>query len=196
MIEYEEISEPLLVHFESKDMDLLQVGILNSSLHEILNQVAITILNEENEELERNGKNRLLEYIPQSLGRQDVLVRARIIGVSEGSIELYIQPLLAQIFSEPTAVAILQNLVANALWAIGEYGRRVAGCYITRSKGLNYISRPLPEISARHRLRPRVENLVKHLKEASNGGRIVLKTEDEELIVEFYPPDSQQSRRK
>src|SRR5437868_1177231 len=105
MIEYEKISEPLLIHFESEDMDLLQIGILNSSLHEILNQVAITILNEENDELESRGENKLLEYIPQSLSRQDVLVRGRILGVKEGSIEFYIQPLLAQIFSVPGAAS-------------------------------------------------------------------------------------------
>src|ERR1043165_5034130 len=99
MIEYEAIGNPLLIHFESRDLDMLQVGILTSALHEILNQVAITLLNEENEALERQGKNRLLEFIPQSLNRQDVLVRARIVGIKEGSIEFYIQPLLAQVFS-------------------------------------------------------------------------------------------------
>src|SRR5215213_1584237 len=190
MIEYEEIGKPLLIHFESKDLDMLQVGILTSALHEILNQVAITILNEENDVLESQGENKLLEYIPQSLNRQDVLVRARIVGIREGSIEFYIQPLLAQIFSEPGAAAILQNLVANTIWAIGVYGKRVVGGRLIEHKGSTRGIRALPETSARRRLRPRVENLIKHLKDASNGGRIEFRSGEEELIVEFYPPES------
>jgi hypothetical protein len=186
MMEYEKISEPLFIHFESEDLDLLQVGILNSSLHEILNQVAITVLNEENAMLEREGRKKLLEFIPQSLSRQDILVRARIIGISEGSIEFNLQPFLAQVLSEPGAGAILHNLVANTIWAIGHYGTRVVGSRIKGRKNSERISEVLPGTSARRRLRPRVENLLKHLKDASNGGRIILRSGDEELIIEFY----------
>lgn len=145
--------------------------------------------------LESQGENKLLEYIPQSLNRQDVLVRARIVGIRGGSIEFYIQPLLSQIFSEPGAVAILQNLVANTLWAIGVYGKRVAGSRLIGHKGSAHMMRALPETSARRRLRPRIENLIKHLKDASNGGRIEFRSGDEGLIVEFYHPDSRRRLR-
>jgi len=195
MIEYQEIGEPLLIHFESKDLDMLQVGILTSALHEILNQVAITILNEESDILQSQGENRLLDFIPQSPNRQDVLVRARIVGIREGSIEFYIQPLLAQIFSEPSAIAILQNLVANTIWAIGAYGKRVVGSSIIEQRGSAYMMRTLPDTSSRRRLRPRVENLIKHLKDTGNGGRIEFRSGDEELIVELYPPDTRRRLR-
>jgi len=186
MIEYQEVSDQLSIHFESEDLDLLQLGILNSSIHEILNQVAITVLNERNEELQSEGRNKILDYIPQSLSRQDILVRARLLGVKEGSIEFFIQPFLAQVFSEPGAISILHNLVANALWAIGFYGSRVVGTKImARATPVN-MAEPLPATAAKRRIRPRVENLIKHLKDASNGGRIVLRSGDEELIVEFY----------
>jgi len=197
-MEYEEISAPLSIHFDSEDMDLLQIGILNSSLHEILNQVAITILNEENRALEKLGEEKLLEFIPQSLSRQDILVRARITGVSGGSIKFDIQPFLAQVFSMPGAVSILHNLIANTIWAIGAYGRRVVGTKIFLNGEERYIEEPVPAQSARRMLRPRVENLIKHLKDASNGGRITLRSGGEELIVEFYSSDDsgkEKSRR-
>jgi hypothetical protein len=190
MVKYDEISAQLHIHFESDDMDLLQVGILNSSLHEILNQVAITVLNQENEHRESEGREKLFDFIPQTLSREDVLIRARIIGVSSGSLELNIQPIVAQIFSEPSAVAILNNLVANVIWAIATYSRRVVGSKIIRTGKPGRISEVLPATSSRRRLRPKVENLIKHLKDASNGGRIVLRSGDEELIVEFYSSEA------
>ena len=193
MVKYSEISRPLHIHFESDDMDLLQVGILNSSLHEIMNQVAITVLNQENEQREREGKEKILDFIPQTLSREDVLVRARITGVSEGSLGIDIQPIVAQVFSEPGAVAILSNLVANTIWAVANFSRRVVGSRIIRKGKPGQISDVLPGTSSRRRLRPKVENLIKHLKYASNGGRIVLRSGDEELIVEFY--SSEPSRR-
>lgn len=196
MIEYEEIGQKLLIHFESDDLDLLQVGILNSSLHEILNQVAITILNQENEYRELEQKPKLFDFIPQTLNREDILIRARVVGVSEGSIDLNIQPIVAQIFTEPGAVAILNSLVSNTIWAIATYGRRVVGSKIFKHGESDRVPDALPATSARKRLRPRVEHLIKHLKDASNGGRIILRSGDEELIVEFYSHDGPSERRR
>lgn len=127
------------------------------------------------------------------MSREDVLVRARITGISGGSLELNIQPIVAQVFSEPGAVAILNNLVANTIWAIANYSRQVVGSKIIRKGKPGRISEVLPATSSRRRLRPRVENLIKHLKHASNGGRIVFRSGEEELIVEFY--SSQPPRR-
>jgi len=195
MIEYQKIGAPLTLHFESENLDLLQVGILNSALHEIMNQVAIGVVDEENKFLQSQGQQKILDHIPQTFTRQDILVRARIVGVRGGSIEFDIQPLLALVFNQPNAVAILQNLAANVIWAIANYGTRVVGTQISQ-KGNSQSDRPIiPETSARRRLRPRVERLLEHLKETSNGGRIVLRSGDEELIVEFYPPNNQQSQK-
>jgi hypothetical protein len=191
-MDYQKISGRLSIQFESEDMDLLQVGILNSSLHDILNQVAITILNEENNVLEAEGSRRLLEFIPQSLSREDVLVRARITNVSQGSIKFDIQPFVAQVFTVPGAIAILENLIANTIWAIAAYGTRVVGSKIRKTGHSKHIHEALPATAGRRRMRPRVENLIKHLKDASNGGRIILRSGDEELIVEFYSSDHRQ----
>jgi hypothetical protein len=196
MIEYQRIGAPLSLHFESENLDLLQVGILNSSLHEIMNLVAIAIVDEENEFAQSHGEQKILDHIPQTFTRQDILIRASIIGVREGSIEFDIQPLLALVFTVPNAVAVLQNLAANVIWAIGTYGTRVVGSRIVR-KGISQGDRPsIPETSARRRLRPRVERLLKHLKETSNGGRIVLRSGDEELIIEFYPSNGPEKSRQ
>lgn len=191
MIQYEKVSNPLSIHFESDDLDLLQVGILNSSLHKILNQVAIALLSEENKNLEKIGQDKILDHIPQTLSRDDVLIRARIISVNQGSIKFDIVPLLAMIFSQAGAAAILQNLISNVIWAIGTYGLKVPGCKIIRQQSLSDEKLQVPNTSAKRRIRPIVVQLVNHLKEASNGGKITLRSGDEELTVEFYPPNHQ-----
>jgi hypothetical protein len=95
----------------------------------------------------------------------------------------------AAVFSEPGAVAIIHNLFANVIWAIGCYGGKVAVAQIRQIRGGREHSRYLPPQAARHKLRPRVEKFLKLLAEASNGGRLKLRSGDEEIEVEFYPKD-------
>lgn len=196
-MQYEKISDPLEVRFEALDLDLLQLGILNTSLHSILNQVALAIYDDANQKEEEAGRPKLLDHIPQNLNREDVLVRARVEGIRQGSVIYELQPIIAAVFSQPGAIAIAGNLVANVLWAIGAYGTRVAGAAITRA-GRQRDGRmlPVPATTARRRIRPQVERLIQHLKQSGNGGKITFRSGDEELTIEFYGPDGQHRNRQ
>lgn len=194
LIQYEKISGRLEVRSEAPDLDLLRLGILNSSLHEIFNLVALAIYEEANGREEEAGRQKLLDNIPQNMNRQDVLIRARIEGIRQGSIILDLQPLVAAVFSQPGAIAIVQNLAANVLWAIGQYGTKVTGVlikWLNRRTGDGRTSGVLaiPSTTAHRRIRPRVEKLIEHLKESGNGGKISFKSGDEELTIEFYGAD-------
>lgn len=182
------VSDPITLSYDSDDLDLLQIGVLNKSLHNLLNQVAIAMLDEENQEREKAGKPRLITTLPTTFTREDVLIRARLVGLHQGSIVQDLQPVLAAVASNPHAVAILQNLAANVIWAIGEFGVRVSGVKLSHRLNRGRDRVRLPGISARRRLSAKVVNLVKEIKEAGNGGRLVIKTRDEELIIELNAP--------
>lgn len=183
-MKYMSLEEKLELSLSSNDMDLLQTGILNQAIHDILNHVAIALFEQANAEAERWGTPKVLEQIPQNLNRDDVLVRARISGVRQGSIVYELTPVIAAVFSAPGAIAVCQNLISNVIWAIGQYSVHVAGIRVHHA-GQSRAS-GVPATSGRKRIRPRVERLVKHLKEASNGGRVTIKTADEEITIEFY----------
>ncbi|MTI20394.1 hypothetical protein E1176_05110 [Fulvivirga sp. RKSG066] len=119
-LEYEQIDSPLSVKLSSDNLDMLQIGVLGSQLHRLLNQMALATIEEENERLEKQEKELIQFHIPQTLGREDVLVRAQISSLRQGSIELDIAAMVALVFSQDNAIALLQNLSANAIWAIGE----------------------------------------------------------------------------
>jgi hypothetical protein len=181
------VSNRLKVHYESDDLDLLQIGVLNKSLHNLLNHIAIAIVEIENEKAESRGEKRIVDTIPQTFTREDVLIRARLETIKIGSIELELQPYLAAIACSPHSIAILQNLVANAMWAIMEYAAKIPGISISKkSKGSNTST--LPGTSAKRRLSTKVNNLVKEIKESGHGGKLTIKSEDEELTIELYPP--------
>ncbi|WNH54497.1 hypothetical protein [Stenotrophomonas oahuensis] len=187
-MEYLPLDERLELSLSSNDMDLLQTGILNQAIHDILNHVAIALFEEANAEAERQGTTKVLEQIPQNLNRDDVLIRARIAGVRQGSIVYELAPVIAAVFSAPGAAAVCQNLISNVIWAVATYSAKVAGISVQHN-GQSH-ARGVPATSGRKRIRPRVERLVKHLKEASNGGRVTIKTHDEEITIEFYPSNS------
>ena len=183
-MQYIPLEERLELSLSSNDMDLLQTGILNQAIHDILNHVAIALFEEANAEAEQRGDKKVLEQIPQNLNRDDVLVRARISGVRQGSIVYELSPVIAAVFTAPGAVAVCHNLISNVIWAIGQYSFQIAGIRVHHSGQSR--ARGVPPTSGRKRIRPRVEKLVKHLKEASNGGRVTIKTADEEITIEFY----------
>ncbi|WP_176764260.1 hypothetical protein [Aquimonas voraii] len=186
-MKYIELGEKLELSLSSDDMDLLQTGILSQSMHDILNHVAIALFEEANLEAEQAGQPKVLEQIPQNLTRDDVLIRARISGVRQGSVVYELAPVIAAVFSLPGAVAVCQNLVSNVIWAVARYGVEVSGIRVSHSGRGN--ARGVPSTSGRKRIRPRVERLIKHLKEASNGGKVTIKSGDEELTIEFFGSD-------
>lgn len=187
--DYLQIPGKLSLKFESDSLDLLQVGVLGTHLHSILNQVAITVL-QVTDELERDaGRTPALRHIPQTYERQDALVKARLVGFREGSIEMEIAAVVAQVFSQPGAVSVLNNLLSNAIWAIGTYASRASGIFVHWKMGQeeNFAGALLRPQAGRKRLRPKVEKFVKLLADSANGGRLRLRTDEVDFEIEFNP---------
>lgn len=185
LLKYEDLDSPLSIYFHSNNLDLLQIGILGSEIHKLLNQVAISLIEEHNKELDA-AKQPLIDFhLPLSSSREDVLIRANVSAIRQGSIELEVAAVMAQVFSVPGAGAIVQNLMATAIWAIGEYAKKVVGCRITKQSNTKDISK-IAKTSSRRRLGPIVERVLKELKASSNGGEFRMKSGDEEIEIKFY----------
>lgn len=186
-MDYVPLQSQLSIRFEADDLDILQLGILNYHLHGLLNQVAIGALTEEDRIRQAEGDETLLDAIPQTLNRDDALIRARVSAVRQGSIELDLNTVVAALYSTPGAIAILQNLSADVIWAVGQFASRVTSARVLNWRKSN-IDRKIPSVSARRKLSTKVEKFVRLLAESSSGGRIYLRSGDEELEIEFNHP--------
>ncbi|WP_375578684.1 hypothetical protein ABWH96_16885 [Marivirga tractuosa] len=183
-LKYKEIDSPLSVNLSSDDLDMLQIGVLGSQMHKLLKQMALVTLEEENANLEKQEKELIQYHIPQTLGREDVLVRAKISSLRQGSIEIDIAAMVALVFSQANAISLLQNLSANAIWAIGEYATKVTGVnVISRKTGRDS---EVKKTVSRRRLGPMATKVIKELKDTANGGRLELRSGEDELIIEIY----------
>lgn len=192
---YNPISNRLELMYEAEEIDLLQIGILNKSLHNLLNQVAIALLEKESQNYQDQRGNRTIPILPMTFSREDILIRARVVGIRQGSLILDLQPYIAAVANTPGAIAILQNLVANVIWAIAAFGWKVSGATISR-RGRSNANTHLLSAGAQRRLSTKVQQFLKEIKEAGNGGKLVLKSEDEELTVELYPPISRSTEHE
>jgi hypothetical protein len=67
------------------------------------------------------------------------------------------------------------------------YGESVEGIRIKSAKRPKEPAN-LPKVTAKRRLSTKVQNLLKEIKESGHGGRIKIKSDDEELEIELYPP--------
>ena len=190
LLKYQTLNQPLSIYFHSNDLDLLQVGILGTEMHKLLNQVAIALIEENNKALDKAKKPLVEFHLPQSTYRDDVLIRAKVSAIRQGSIELDIGVVMAQVFSIPGATSIVGNLMATAIWAIGEYATKVVGCRVTKRETRTDVS-AVAKTSARRRLGPIVERAFKELQASSNGGEFRMKSGDEEIEIKFYSKDSQ-----
>ena len=185
--DYIPLNERLWLKFETEDMDILHIGVLNYHLHTVLNQVAITMFQVHDETLRDGGsRERALPFIPQTYNREDTLIRARVSKIRQGSLEMELSAFAAAIFSQPGAVAVVHNLFSNVIWAIGHYAAKVSGVYVRRIRGADNSGALLRPQAARKRLRPKIEKFIHLLSESSNGGRLHFRSEDEEIEIEFY----------
>jgi len=189
--DYIQIPGELSLKFQAKELDLLQMGVLGTHLHEILNQVAISVIQAHDADLREEGTVQTIKFIPQTFQRQDALIKARLNGFRQGSIEMDIGAVVASVFSQPGAVSILNNLLSSAIWAIGTYAARMHNIRVNwnsrgRDDGMyDFLVRPE---AGRKRLRPKVEKFIELLAESSNGGRLRLKTDEVDFEIEFNPP--------
>ena len=181
-LEYQDLNTPIQLKFSSDNLDLLQVGILGSELHRLFNQIAIALIQEENKKLDERNEPLIEYHIPQSTGRDDILIRARVTALRQGSIEIDLAAFVALVFSQPGAVAIIHNIAANAIWAISSYSSKIVGCSVT-TKNSTQGNPNLPKTSAKRRLGPIIERVFNELKSSSNGGEFILKSGEEEVII-------------
>jgi hypothetical protein len=189
--DYIQIPGKLSLIFKADEIDLLQVGVLGTHLHKILNQVAISMIQVYDELARPDGDPTTIKFIPQTFNREDALIKARLTGFREGSVEMDIAAVAAQVFSQPGAVSVLTNLLSSAIWAIGTYAARMPNIRVKWNSVHNrddmYDILVRPE-AGRKKLRPKIEKFIEMLAESSNGGRLHLKTDDVDFEIEFNPP--------
>jgi hypothetical protein len=183
-IEYETLEATSSVVFTSEEFDLLQFGLVGEQIHRLLNRVAIALLTEANKQRQAREEPLISFKIPQTENRDDVLIRARIVRLREGSLEIDLSVLLATVFAQPGAVAVLENLVSSAIWALGARASRVIGCRLVGQKTNRNVR--LPATSARRRLGPVVDRFLKTIQSSTRSGRLIWRTGDEEVIIEFF----------
>lgn len=181
------ISSELAIYYQADEIDLHQVGTLNNSLHELLNQIAISMIESENDRRSKREECHILDSLPTSFGRSDILIRGRVAALKTASIEAVITPVLHAAAANPHVIALLQNLSANVVWAIGKYGADQAGIRIRNWKG-DARDADVKGVAAKKLSSVRVRNLIKDLKDSSNGGRLKLKSGEDEIEIEFYGP--------
>ena len=185
-MDYQKVGTPIQIHFESNDLDLLQIGILNKSLHDLLNQTAISILNQYSEIEQARGNPKAFDYLPITVNREDILIRGRLTNVSVGSINIDLQPYVASVLSTAGAYAILQNLSASLILSILAHSAKVIGVKAVRIPTRKF-SENISVVRNEKRLSNQVSKLLKDLSGSTNGGKIYIRSGDEEILIELNP---------
>lgn len=101
-------------------LDLYTMGILNVNIHDITQKVGVGLLSEAGL-VEPTWKR------PRSLPQRPPLpyqriIQGRIQRVQIGSLEESVTFAVAAVLADPNVIAVLQNLSANIVWAIGISG--------------------------------------------------------------------------
>ncbi len=99
-------------------LDLFAVGVLHINLQDILDKTAFWLLSEERflEPTWRRPK-----YIPRRAPYERI-VRAQVEEIKAGSLLEILSMSVAAVLADPNVRAVLQNLFANAIWAMGASG--------------------------------------------------------------------------
>jgi hypothetical protein len=117
----------LQIAYTGTPLDLYSHGVLSLSLHDVIERTAITLIERERDSFFRPRylfTRRRSSPAIEELLRFGSLVRAEIRQVRIGSLEQEVSFALASVLANPNTIAILQNLAANVIWAIGASGLR------------------------------------------------------------------------
>ena len=122
---YTELRSSLGITLTCDPTDMLAVGIVNLSLHRIINRVAFRALCTSDAQ---TASDLYYNYAPPRWPLADpILIRSRLTSVSIGSFDQIVQFAIANVASNPHALAILHHLASNVIWEIGTYlPRRIA----------------------------------------------------------------------
>lgn len=182
-----EVGEPLRVHFEVDELNLLNLGLLSWHLHTIMNQVAVTLFQARNEEMRAEGKSPMLESVPQSASREAALVRATIGRIKGGSLDIELAGRVSAVFSQPGAATVVHKLFSNALWAIANYATKTEGVAVRWIKGQEeaFDAALMRPIGGRRPLKQKIEKFINTLSESAKGGKLTLSTPVAGLEIVF-----------
>lgn len=187
------LPERLRIKFSATNLDLLALGVLGSSLHEILNQVAVTMYQMSDDEKKKRGEKGDLLHIPTNYDRVDNLVTARIDGIRQGSVVLDVSGLVvASVFSTPGAVSVIHNLFSQLVWTVGARAYRRFGTFarLSTSPTLekeeeSLVKHLLKPVAGRRKLNTRIDRFLDSLSRSSAGGSLRLRADNVELEIIF-----------
>lgn len=117
-----EDSSPLEIEYQGERLDLYTSGIFQLQMQDVIDKVALGLLSQAGliEPTWRRAK-----YLPrQQVSISDRLIRAEVRELHSGSLFEVVQFAVAIAIADPHVIAILQNLAANIIWAIGASGVR------------------------------------------------------------------------
>lgn len=115
-------ADALEVEYVGASLDLYAFGIFHLNMQEIVDKVALGLLSQAGL-LEPTWKR--ATYLPRRpFFPSERIVRAEIRQIGVGSLTEGIAFAVAAVLADPNVIAVLQNLGANVIWAIGESGVR------------------------------------------------------------------------
>jgi hypothetical protein len=123
-MEFQRLEEAgtLEIEYTGTPLDLYAFGVLQTNLQDIIDKVSFGILSQEGL-LEPSWKRpKYLPIRPPSAYRR--FVKAEVQSVKIGSLGEAIAFGIATVLADPNVIAIMQNLGANVIWAIGTSGVR------------------------------------------------------------------------
>lgn len=112
----------LEISYSGRPLDLYTFGVVQLNMHDIVEKVTLSLLLQEGV-IEPTWKHP--RYLPQRppLPYQRI-IEAEISQVEIGSLNEAIVFAIASILADPNVLAVLHNLAANVVWAIGASGVR------------------------------------------------------------------------
>jgi len=118
--EYMENVQSLEIEYDGRSLDLYSFAVFQINLQDIIDKVSFGLLSQAGliEPTWKRPTNMPNRIIPTS----SRLIRAELRDVKLGSLYQDISFVVASIIADPSVIAILQNLSANVIWAIGESG--------------------------------------------------------------------------
>jgi hypothetical protein len=168
----------LEVTYSGPGIDVYSLGVLNSNLQDIIDKVAFWFLSQDGL-LEPTWRRP--RYLPNRIPPAPVrFIRADIRTISTGSLHQEVAFGLAIVLSDPDVRAILQNLAADIVWAIGASGIRGIRSRPERP--------PLDVLPLKNRdpfdIGPNMREVLLALSERSEGGRLRLRSQRDNETVE------------
>ena len=117
-----ENSSPLEIEYSGNLLDLYTFGIFHLNMQEIVDKVSLGLLSQAGL-LEPTWRR--ANYLPRRpFVPSERIVKAEVRQVQVGSLTEVIYFAVASVLADPNVIAVMQNLGANVIWAIGESGVR------------------------------------------------------------------------